>query len=761
MDHSAQQHEAVDPKLVVDELDRNSSTPIQSTPSSSHNPNQQGQDEVASSRQLAKQHRARPAKRLIGRTSIDGSTSSLHSLASYSSLDSSLRADLRPVGEEGPSIFRKDGSDDSSNHAHTNLVAQISQWIKAERDKRQLNRHMPHRSLKHGHQRHHSKNLGEGASTKSPAESEGADLDVSEDDSSFNELEKILEESLAGLKVAPQTYQSDRRPSLANRRRSSVLRRMRKSSTAASSDTDYYDGDLLVPSCEAVLDNSKATACTNPAGEPSCQSEADGLERFKNDIVRLAHTLKLKGWRKVPLDRGSDITVKRLSGALTNAVYVVSPPKDLRAGDLQRKDSAVSIKDIKAPSQLLLRIYGPQVEHLIDRESELQILRRLCKRNIGPKMLGTFTNGRFEEFLHATTLTAPDLKVPATSKQIAKRMRELHDGIELLEDERDAGPSVWKNWDKWIAKTEEICLWLDKRNVKRASEKQNHIFVCGTEWGQFKDVVSRYRAWLEEKYGGPAGVKQHLVFAHNDTQYGNLLRLEPSGQSPLLLPANEHKRLVVIDFEYASANLPGYEFANHFSEWCYDYSTSDRPYAFHIPRYPSAQEQKRFIEAYVRHQPLRGADTTPSLRAIPSAMLHTSTSSISTFTLDSRTPPSQTAEDDVARDDAVSKEVQRLLAESRLWRMANSAFWVSWGIVQANVPEMTDGKDDTKESDGQVESSEQAPVEDDSSSEEDFDYLSYSRERALFFWGDAVNLGIIKREEIPDSLVQELKIVKY
>jgi len=49
------------------------------------------------------------------------------------------------------------------------------------------------------------------------------------------------------------------------------------------------------------------------------------------------------------------------------------------------------------------------------------------------------------------------------------------------------------------------------------------------------------------------------------TQYGNLLRLMPDDQaSPLLIPANEHKRLVVIDFEYANANTPGLEFANHF-----------------------------------------------------------------------------------------------------------------------------------------------------------------------------------------------------
>ena len=51
---------------------------------------------------------------------------------------------------------------------------------------------------------------------------------------------------------------------------------------------------------------------------------------------------------------------------------------------------------------------------------------------------------------------------------------------------------------------------------------------------------------------------------HVQTQYGNLLRLEPSGESPLLLPTNEHKQLVVIDFEYASANTRGLEFANHF-----------------------------------------------------------------------------------------------------------------------------------------------------------------------------------------------------
>ena len=50
----------------------------------------------------------------------------------------------------------------------------------------------------------------------------------------------------------------------------------------------------------------------------------------------------------------------------------------------------------------------------------------------------------------------------------------------------------------------------------------------------------------------------------SETQYGNILRHIPQGDSPLLLPANEHKQLAVIDFEYANANVRGLEFANHF-----------------------------------------------------------------------------------------------------------------------------------------------------------------------------------------------------
>ena len=174
--------------------------------------------------------------------------------------------------------------------------------------------------------------------------------------------------------------------------------------------------------------------------------------------------------------------------------------------------------------KLLLRIYGPQVEHLIDRESELQILRRLARKNIGPKMLGTFTNGRFEQFFNARTLTAQDLRVPETSKQIAKRMRELHDGIDLLDEERDRGPFIWQNWDKWVQRCEEVISQLDeqvflsnrKSEIGRAEAFEKRGLVCGVEWAIFRKTVDRYRQWLDEQHGGPGALRQELVFAHND-----------------------------------------------------------------------------------------------------------------------------------------------------------------------------------------------------------------------------------------------------
>jgi choline kinase len=112
------------------------------------------------------------------------------------------------------------------------------------------------------------------------------------------------------------------------------------------------------------------------------------------------------------------------------------------------------------------------------------------------------------------------LRIPDTSKQIAKRMRELHDGVELLDREIEEGPFIWQNWDKWVSRCEEVITYLDKEissGVDGAGEAWRHRgLICGVEWKVFKTAIDNYRKWLDEFYREKGGVNQNLVFAHND-----------------------------------------------------------------------------------------------------------------------------------------------------------------------------------------------------------------------------------------------------
>jgi choline kinase len=401
------------------------------------------------------------------------------------------------------------------------LLSDVVGWLQSEKAKRAAKK--SRRRGADGSSANSAREDVAGASSSFRPRTSSMDSDSS--NISLERLQRILEDNMSafGLDSLPLASPMSRRPSVLGRRKGSMKR-------VYSSDTEYQEGDVVVPSCDVVLDNSKTMsysgggATTESSASTVTLSTSKRAEKerkhwlqFKSEIVRLAHTLRLKGWRKVPLERGGEIEVERLSGALTNAVYVVSPPPGL--SQPQSSGNGSKAQSTKPPPKLLLRIYGPQVEHLIDRENELEILKRLSRKRIGPRMLGTFRNGRFEEYFNATTLKFEDLRVKDTSKQIAKRMRELHEGIDLLDREIEEGPFVWRNWDKWVDRCEEVITYLDgeilsKRNGKEAWRERG--LICGVEWKVFKGAVDKYRKWLDEYYKKKGGVESRLVFAHND-----------------------------------------------------------------------------------------------------------------------------------------------------------------------------------------------------------------------------------------------------
>ncbi|KAM0713488.1 hypothetical protein Q7P37_010450 [Cladosporium fusiforme] len=718
------------------------------------------------------------AHRLSGRPPINPSQSSSASL------------DVLPLSED-----RSGSETQAQTHSKhlDHLIDEVSAWVRDEKEKRA--------------RRKQKKHAARARATQESSGHRGSESDGSDD---LNKLEDILKRT-ATLEVS-----QSRKHSL--RHKVSLKKLHKRKLSTASSDTDYVDGDVLVPSCDVVLDNTKTVASAGGASESDGESDQlkptpsrrdfDAWVSFKFEIVRLTHTLRLKGWRRVPMELSNQITVERLSGALTNAVYVVTPPDELPERPVSKEGKTSAPPAHKPPPpKLLLRIYGPQVEHLIDRDSELQILKRLARKRIGPRMLGTFANGRFEEYFHAMPLTPEELRNADTSRHIAKRMRELHEGIELTDKERNDGPFVWLNWDKWVQRVEQLVTWLDSEvksvppGTKPSGDEawKRRGFICGMEWPHFRNAVDKYRKWLEDQHGGADKICEELVFAHNDTQYGNILRMVPTGESPLLMPANSHKQLVVIDFEYSNANLPGLEFANHFTEWCYNYHDEKKPYGINTSWYPTPEEQDRFVRAYVRHRPQFNVSTPklrPSSPPADDAGPRRTTSSISSFMLDARNPSQQslplnapasatTTTDESAAKASEDAEVQRLLHQTRLWRLANTAQWVAWGIVQAKVPGMPvftptpvatpavadDPSSSSPDANSNAETSHElakTPTiesaadeeeDDDGQPHEEFDYLGYAQHRALFFWGDLLLLGLVREEDVPEELRAKVKMV--
>ncbi|KAH7883837.1 kinase-like protein [Phlebopus sp. FC_14] len=341
---------------------------------------------------------------------------------------------------------------------------------------------------------------------------------------------------------------------------------------------------------------------------------------FAVQLLSIIIALCVPGWHKVRL-APSALSIRKVSGSLTNAVYFVSCP------------SSTSVPTV------LLRIYGSSSDSLISRPRELHTLHVLSSQyHIGPRIYGTFSNGRIEEYFDSVTLAPSDLRDKTLSRWISARMAELHSvDITAVEGPLTVSSLEGKSWEIGVKKN--IKAWLPAArqvlahlNVDENDRAVLHLDAFCAQW-------SRYMRWVSnaEKAEGSSP----RVFAHNDSQYGNLLRL--TGQLPEGSP--KHHQIVVVDFEYAGPNPLAFDIANHFHEWTADYGSST-PHVLDQSRYPTAEERRNFYRAYLLQSSSSSTDAT-MLEAVSEASL------------------------------------AQLDRQVRIWSPASHGMWAIWGIVQA------------------------------------------------------------------------------
>lgn len=271
-----------------------------------------------------KQHRTCVGRRVTARPSPHQSSNSLNWLSSQIN---SLSFDTVIQGDDDPEI--RHHSSDENLYAQRSLLAQVLDWLQQEKAKS-----VARASKRTGGSQGPLPGITTGE-TASALTRERSDSQASEGMLALEKLEQILAQYAATGKEGISSSRIGRKRSSSLKLRASI-RGLKQGST---SDSDYSDADLPPPSADVVLDNSKTVfyggseadsdfGNKNSSNGVSTKSKEHWL-KFKYEIVRLTHTLSFKGWRRIPLEDCGNIEVVRLSGALTNAVYVVSPPKQL------------------------------------------------------------------------------------------------------------------------------------------------------------------------------------------------------------------------------------------------------------------------------------------------------------------------------------------------------------------------------------------------------------------------------------------------
>ncbi|KAI0724275.1 kinase-like protein [Cerioporus squamosus] len=381
---------------------------------------------------------------------------------------------------------------------------------------------------------------------------------------------------------------------------------------------------------------------------------------FAEQLLDILRTLRVPSWTGSEITPGR-IQIQKVSGSLTNAVFFVSCPS------------------VPKTRTLLLRIYGPSSGTLISRPRELHTLHVLSsKYHIGPRVYGTFENGRVEEYFDSSALTAADIRNPEISSWIGARMAELHGvDIDAVDDDPqgadvlDTGVQlgVKKNVKSWLVAARQV-LALPAAPAEVRDRLDLDRFEL--EW-------QRYMQWIDQKEKTEGASRR--VFSHNDTQYGNLLRLRTvkEGQSA-------HRQIIVVDFEYASPNPAAFDIANHFHEWTVNYH-GPTPCILNPDLYPTLEERRNFYRAYLTHSECPLDDSEPEVsQELP--------------------------------EDALEAAMEKLESQVRAWSPASHAMWSIWGIVQAR--EFVEGQD----------------------TEPEFDYLAYAMCRMDLFRRELRALGV-------------------
>uniref|UniRef100_A0A914GU16 Choline/ethanolamine kinase n=1 Tax=Globodera rostochiensis TaxID=31243 RepID=A0A914GU16_GLORO len=315
-------------------------------------------------------------------------------------------------------------------------------------------------------------------------------------------------------------------------------------------------------------------------------------------------------WKTVSLE---DMKIHRIKGGMSNMLFLC-----------RLTENHPPIKG--ETDKVLLRVYfNPETEsHLV---AESVIFTLLSERHLGPKLYGIFSGGRLEEYIPSRPLTCHEIAMPNMANKIAKRLARVHQ-LEV---------PIWKE-------PEYICdaleRWLAQLRQMPSGSLDFDLPVESRAWAPPTINCNDLQNEIEQLRSLIVKSRSVVTFCHNDLQEGNILL--PKAHSGNIRIGSESDdvsgndghlvnnsltaynpmdpRLVLIDFEYASYNYRGFDFANHFVEYSINYDKDEPPFYEMLPeKFPSEKQMLEFMYNYEKElHPTAGED---HLREVAFAMV--------------------------------------------------------------------------------------------------------------------------------------------
>jgi len=284
-------------------------------------------------------------------------------------------------------------------------------------------------------------------------------------------------------------------------------------------------------------------------------------EKVRDEAFRLCREFLQGRWKEVTKN---ELSIRQISGGLSNLVFYVGLPDHLEAVD-------------REPVQVLLRLFGelgnsPAYHYRL--MTECVVFTILAERKLGPALHGVFPGGRLEQFIHGRPLSAADLRSTVYCDEIAKQLAMVHSLNVPISKE-----------PTWLADNIRSLVSRIKRPIPE------HLIPEERKAAEAIRLID-LRSEIEWMLGFLRNVQSPVVFSHNDVNCGNVLVRE--GQ------AADWDPVVLIDFEFAAYNYRGFDLANHFIEWMYDYAPKCFPYYKKDPKqYPSRSLIERWVTVYL------------------------------------------------------------------------------------------------------------------------------------------------------------------